>query len=197
MKAVSSKTYSVDIGKLVCERAKTLVEALPQRRGTLSGLFGGGNRGKSPPRNENTPPPSSDTATSAKLLLPEQQPPPPTQQQALTSSAEKKNEEMDLDGEIDFAGDSSDDDKSKSKPAPKAGKGEVQDESEATKPSAATDAIALGLTPEEAQMAQSEAKELWEEIQGGAVPLDNIGEVRGNVNRTKEHSVENFRVSNI
>jgi len=29
------------------------------------------------------------------------------------------------------------------------------------------------------------------------VPLDNIGEVRGNVNRTKEHSVENFRVSNI
>jgi len=205
LKAVSSKAYAAEIGTLVGERAKTLVEAIPQQqRGTLSGLFGGSgnnNRGKSPVRNGNALPGGSSSGDATSNAQPRgsvtpprlsaYQPPPPTptppaaKPAALTSMAEESNgENMDLDGEVDFAGDVSDEEtkqagkeSNRANTGGKSGREEVKDESVDTKKPPSTSAAAQGLSSEDARMAQSEANELWEEIQRGAVPLAEISEV--------------------
>lgn len=196
---MSSKAYSVEIGTLVGERAKTLVEAIPQRRGTLTGLFGSSgnnNRGKSPARHGNSPPRScggnatSSAQTRGSVTPPRlsayQPPPPPTPQPpakpaALTATVENSNEDMDLDGKVDFAGDVSDEEtKQAGKEKSRASTGSKSGKEESVDMKKPPSAAAGGLSSEDARVAQSEANELWKEIQRGAVPLAEISEVKQN-----------------
>jgi hypothetical protein len=171
------------------------VRALPLRRGTFGGLFGGGARGKTPPRDGHTPPRSDKPRGSVTppRLSAYQPPPPPPRPAAAAPKAVSVAEDDEED--LDFAGDESDEE-GEAKQDEEETEGEMkennQKEDKDTAESTATESGALpaseevGLTLEEAAAAQSEAADLWEEVQSGAVPLEEVNEVHSSGESSSE-----------